>query len=66
MTDAPDAASPPPAPPPRGACAAATGGSVPAVMRLICASALSVLICRKALPISGVDLAGSPLTPLFS
>ncbi len=60
------AAAPPP-PPPCGACAAATGGSPPAFMRLICASAISILICSSALPTSGVDFAWLlPLTPLFS
>ena len=34
---------------------------------LICANALSILICSRAFPISGVDLTWLlPLTPLFS
>jgi len=66
------AAPRPPRPPPRPP-AASPGASdcclvlVPSISALICATALSILICRKALPSSGVDFDWLlPLTPLFS
>jgi hypothetical protein len=68
------APSPPRAPPrPPRPPAASPGASdcclvlVPAVSALIWAIALSILICRKALPSSGVAFPWLlPLTPLFS
>ena len=50
---APPPPPPRPPPPPAAPARAATGGSVPSIMRLICASALSILICRSALPTLG-------------
>jgi hypothetical protein len=66
------AAPRPPRPPPRPPSAQpgttdACRVEAPPSDSLICATALSTLICSSALPISGVDFDWLlPLTPLFS